>query len=624
MSTAIGIDLGTTYSCVGVFRNDSVTIIPNQLGERTTPSIVSFDNNFKSYVGEAGKIRQINFPNSTIYDSKRLIGRLFNSEEVQNDIKYWPFNIIEDPKTKKANIEIDLGEMGKKTFRPEEISAMILKNLKEYSEDFLDKEITDAVITVPAYFNDNQRRCTKDAAKIAGLNVLRILNEPTAAAMAYGLERKNEEDKTILIFDFGGGTFDVSLLKLTEGYYDVLATSGDSHLGGNDIDQLLVDFCVEEFKETTGIDISNEKKAIQRIRNVCEKVKRMLSDTKEATIDIDGLYKGEDFYITLLRSKLEDLCKSLFNRLIEPIETVLDDANMKKSDIDEIILVGGSTRIPKVKEIIQNYFDKKPNDSINPDEAVAYGAAVSSHVIKNKTSIKGKKVILLDITPFSLGIEILGKKFSSIIPRGTYIPYSHTEHYYTVKHNQSRARIRIYEGEYENIEDNNKLGEFILENLPLMRAGECKIDVTLTIDVNSILNVKAFEKTKSLSKEIKIINDSGMLDENEINNSIIKINNNWEKSKNISEENFKKNIQNYEKSFKETNSYEKLVELIKNIEKFLDTFNEQLIPKNKTLTEKFNLYIDYLFNYYLTALLNESINDSFLEEIGLYLILLSI
>ena len=390
MSTAIGIDLGTTYSCVGVFRNNSVTIIPNELGERTTPSIVSFDNNCKSYVGEAGKIRQINFPNSTIYDSKRLIGREYNSEEVQNDLKYWPFKIIEDSKTKKANIEIDLGKMGKKTFRPEEISAMVLKNLKEYSEDFLKKEVTDAVITVPAYFNDNQRRATKDAAKIAELNVLRILNEPTAAAIAYGLERKNEEDKTILVFDFGGGTFDVSLLKLSGGSYDVLATSGDSHLGGNDIDELLVDFCVKEFKESTGIDISNEKRVIQRIRNVCEKAKRALSDTIETSIDIDGLYEGNNFYINIMRATLENLCNSLFNRFIEPIEIVLDDANMKKSDVDEIILVGGSTRIPKVKEIIQNYFHKKPNDSINPDLAVAYGAAVSSHVIKNKTSINIK------------------------------------------------------------------------------------------------------------------------------------------------------------------------------------------------------------------------------------------
>ena len=540
MSTAIGIDLGTTYSCVGVYRSNNVTIIPNELGERTTPSIVTFDNDFKSYVGEAGKIRQMNYPNSTIYDSKRLIGRKFNSEEVQNDLKYWPFSLIEDPKTKKANFEIDLGERGKKVFRPEEISAMILKKLKEYSEDFLDKEVTDAVITVPAYFNDNQRQSTKDAAKIAGLNVLRILNEPTAAAIAYGIDRKEKNDKIILVFDFGGGTFDVSLLKLSDGYYDVLATSGDSHLGGNDIDQLLVEYCVQVFKELTGNDISNEKRAMQRLRNVCEKAKRILSDIKETSIDIDGLYKGEDFYLNIMRAKLEDLCKDVFKKLIEPIETVLDDANVDKSEVDEIILVGGSTKIPKVKDMIKKYFNKIPNDTINPDEAVAYGAAVSSHLIKNNSVVKGQKLVLLDITPFSLGVEIIGKKFSSIISRGTYIPHSHTQEYYTAYDYQQRCRVSVYEGEYENIEDNNKLGEFILDNLPLKKAGECKIDITLNIDVNSILNVKAFEKTKGISNEIAIINDKGIMDENDIKESIKKINNNWEKSKNISEENFKK------------------------------------------------------------------------------------
>ena len=615
MSTAIGIDLGTTYSCVGVYQNHDVVIIPNELGERTTPSIVTFDNNNKSYVGESGKIRQVNFPNSTIYDSKRLIGRQFNSEEVQQDIKYWPFNIIEDPITKKANIEIDLGENGKKIFRPEEISAMVLKKLKENAEEFLDKEVTDAVITVPAYFNDNQRQSTKDAAKIAGLNVLRLINEPTAASIAYGLEKNINDNKTIIVLDFGGGTYDVSLLKLSKGYYDVLATSGDSHLGGNDIDQLLVDYCIKEFKQQTGYDISKEKRSVQRIRNICEKAKRVLSDITETPIDIDGIYKGEDFYITMVRATLENLCKNLFNRLIEPIESVLDDGNVNKNDIDEIILVGGSTKIPKVKEIIHKFFDKVPNDTINPDEAVAYGAAVSSQVIKNSSIIRGKKLILLDITPFSLGIEVLGKKFSNMISRGTYVPHTYTQQYVTVKDYQSSARITVYEGEYENIEDNNKLGEFILKDLPLMKAGKCKIDVTLNIDCNSILNVKAYEKTKGLSKEIKIINDKGILNENEINESKIKINNGWEKAKNISEENFKKNIQDYEKSFKETNSYDILVKLINNTEKFIDTFNQKLILTNKTLKQKFNTYLDYLFNYYQKALLNKSIEDHFREHI---------
>ncbi len=609
----IGIDLGTTFSCVGVYRNNKVDIIPNELGQTTTPSVVCFENE-KIYVGELAKDLQIKYPYSTIYDSKRLIGRFFYSEEVQNDMKYWPFKVIEDSHTNRTLIEVDLGEKGKKIFKPEEISAMILKKLKEYAEQYLDNEVKDAVITVPAYFTNNQKQLTKDAGKIAGLNVLRIIQEPTAAAIAYGLDKKETIEKTILVFDFGGGTFDVSLLNQSDGYFDVLSLGGDNHLGGNDINQLLVDFCIKHFENETGFNISNNKRAIVRLNNICEKVKKILSFELETNIDIDNLFNGEDFHFNIQRNDLEELCHDLFHRCIEQIDLVLEDANVDKKNVDEIVLIGGSTKIPKVKEIVKNYFNKKPYDSISPDEAVAYGAAINAYIIKNPVPIQGNKIVLLDRTPFSLGIEIVGKKFSPLIPKGTYIPHSHTEKYCTWYDNQKKININIYEGEYEDIEDNIKLGSFILSDIPLMKARECIIQVTFEIDVNSILYVKAVETSEGISKQLKIINDIGIMDDNEICTTKQKIEDEWRKSEYKNQENLKEKIASYEKSYMNSNSYEILCQLIITFENFIGTFNEKII-KNKTGGEKYETYIKSLFNYYKNALLHKSIDDRIKNQI---------
>ncbi len=518
-SITIGIDLGTTFSCVAVYYNNKVEIIPNEMGERTTPSIVYFDEKEKNYVGQKAKNNRMNYPLSTIYDSKRLIGRNYNSKEVQNDMKYWPFKVIEDLKTKRTFIEVDLGVKGKKNFKPEEISSMILKKLKEYAEIFLNQEVKNAVITVPAYFTNNQKQLTKDAGTIAGLNILKVIQEPTAAAIAYGFNKKNNNEKKILVFDFGGGTLDVSLLELSEEYFDVLALGGDNHLGGNDINQLLVNYCIQQFKNNTGLNISDNKKAISRLNDACEKVKMALSFTLETNIDIDNLYNGEDFLLTIQRCELEELCNELFNKCIEKIDLVLKDSSVDKQDVDEIILVGGSSKIPKIKEMIKNYFNHEPYDSIDPDTTIAYGAAINGYMITNQISPEGKKLILLDITPFSLGIQLSGKRFSPLIKKGTHIPYSKTQQYCTSYDYQKIIIIKIYEGEYNDIQYNKLLGSFVLYDIPLMKKGECKIDVTFEIDLNSILNVKAVEKSQGITNQIKIMNDIGTIDDTENTNT---------------------------------------------------------------------------------------------------------
>ena len=396
---AIGIDLGTTYSCVGVWQNGKVDIIPNDMGERTTPSYVAFTDQ-ERLVGDAAKNQITRNPTNTVFDAKRLIGRKFEDREVQEDIKLWPFKVVKDPKSDRPQVVITYQKQEKKFFA-EEISAMVLQKLKKTAEDFLGKDVKDAIVTVPAYFNDSQRQATKDAGTISGLNVLRIINEPTAAAIAYGLDKQaNKKEENVLIFDLGGGTFDVSLLSLEEGLFEVKATNGNTHLGGEDFDNRLVEYCAGEFRRKTSIDIKNNAKALRRVRASCEKAKRALSAATQATVDIDALMDGEDLNVVITRSKFEDLCMDLLKKCMPPLENVLKDAKMSKSQIDEVVLVGGSTRIPKIQSMVQEFFNgKEPNKGINPDEAVAYGAAVQAAIMTNVKDENIEKLILLDVTP---------------------------------------------------------------------------------------------------------------------------------------------------------------------------------------------------------------------------------
>ena len=418
---AIGIDLGTTYSCVGVWQNGKVDIIPNDMGERTTPSYVAFTDT-ERLVGDAAKNQITRNPTNTVFDAKRLIGRKYEDREVQDDIKLWPFKVVKDPKSDRPQIQIIYQKQEKKFFA-EEISAMVLQKLKQTATDFLGKEVKDAIVTVPAYFNDSQWQATKDAGTISGLNVLRIINEPTAAAIAYGLDKKSVKEENVLIFDLGGGTFDVSLLSLEDGLFEVRATNGNTHLGGEDFDNRLVEYCAGEFRRKTSIDIKKNAKALRRVRASCEKAKRALSAATQATVDIDALMDGEDLNVVITRSKFEDLCMDLFKKCMPPLENVLKDAKMSKSQIDEVVLVGGSTRIPKIQQMVQEFFNgKEPNKGINPDEAVAYGAAVQAAIMTNVKDENIEKLVLLDVTPLSLGIETVGGVMTVLIPRNSTIP----------------------------------------------------------------------------------------------------------------------------------------------------------------------------------------------------------
>ena len=508
---ALGIDLGTTYSCMAIWKNGKPEVIPNhETGNRTTPSVVSFTKKYR-VIGDAAKNQAVRNYKNTVYDAKRLIGREFNDPEVQKDIKLWPFKVIKGDND-RPKIEVEY-KGNTQSFYPEEISAYILTKMKQIAEEYLGKEINDAIITCPAYFNDSQRQATKDAGRMAGLNVIRIINEPTAAAIAYGLDENNQGEKNILIFDLGGGTFDVTVLSMDNNLLEVRSTRGDMHLGGEDFDNRLLEHCIKEFQEQSGNDISNNQKAKIRLKGLCEKAKINLSSTQETTIDVDALAEGEDLNLTITRPQFEEMCKEDFDKCIPLVEEALKDANLKKERIDDIVLVGGSTRIPKIQQIVKEHFGKEPTKTIHPDEAVAIGAAVQGAIANNVEDEGLERLVLLDVTPLSLGLELANGEMDILIKKNTPIPCEKEVKYRTVRDNQPNIKVKVYQGERKLAKGNKYLGECLISNIPPLPKGKVIVTVKFSLDINGSLIVTAKENSAGQEKDLKISIDKSFPEE---------------------------------------------------------------------------------------------------------------